>query len=46
MGGLRRRRPPREPLMAEHPVPWAVLIAVVCGLVALVVVAVYDRLRK
>lgn len=32
--------------MVEHPVQWAFLFAVVCGLVALVVVAVSDRLRK
>jgi hypothetical protein len=32
--------------MAEHPVPWAVLIAVCCAVVALIVVSISDRLHK
>jgi hypothetical protein len=32
--------------MVDHPVPWAVLIAVCCALVALIVVSISDRLRK
>jgi hypothetical protein len=32
--------------MADHPVPWAVLIAVCCAAVAVIVVAIRDRLHK
>jgi hypothetical protein len=32
--------------MAEHPVPWAVLIAVVCALVAVAIVVLVDARRK
>jgi hypothetical protein len=32
--------------IVRHVVPWAVLFAVVCGLVALIAVVISDRLRK
>jgi hypothetical protein len=32
--------------MTEHPVAWAVLIAVCCALVALLVVTILDWRRK
>lgn len=32
--------------MAEHPVAWAVLIAVACALVAVLVAVLHDARRK
>jgi hypothetical protein len=33
-------------LLAEHPVLWAVAVAVCCAVVALIVVVASDRLRR
>jgi hypothetical protein len=33
-------------LLAEHPVLWAIVVAVCCAVVALLAIVVYDRLHK
>ena len=33
-------------LLAEHPVLWAIVVAVCCAVAALVVVTLWDRLGK